>query len=179
MEVGGYTNRLPAARFSGEPSPDRAHSHQRYLLVTWHSRYDRLYSWLVENQASTSVASKQGRRTGSKSGARGGAQTFVTTVRLWAYAHSPPRGVWGHAPPENFGNFNSLRAFLMQSGTNFWTDFSSVNDRLSACINNIIGTRVYGKFYGKLQTRLRSWNKNSRYLSKGSKQDVLRPTAVM
>ena len=51
--------------------------------------------------------------------------SVVTSVRLWAYAHSPPRGVWGHAPPENFGNFDSLRAFLMQSGTSFWTDFCS------------------------------------------------------
>ena len=31
----------------------------------------------------------------------------VTTVRLWVYDHSPPWGVWGHAPPENFGDFDS------------------------------------------------------------------------
>ena len=66
----------------------------------------------------------------AKVGEGGGAQIFdcgtVTTVRLWVYAHSPPRGVWGHAPPENFGNFNSLRAFLMQSGSSFWTDIVAI-----------------------------------------------------
>ena len=50
----------------------------------------------------------------------------VTTVRLWAYAHSPPRGVWGHAPPENFGNFDSLRAFLMHSGSSFLADLVAI-----------------------------------------------------
>jgi hypothetical protein len=34
---------------------------------------------------------------------------------LWALAHSPLRGVWGHAPPEKFGNLDSLRAILRHS----------------------------------------------------------------
>ena len=72
----------------------------------------------------------QGRRTGSKSGGGGGggAQTF-DCVRLWAYAHSPPRGVWGHAPPENFGNVDSLRVFLVHSGSSFWTDLVAIFTR--------------------------------------------------
>ena len=37
------------------------------------------------------------------------------TGMLWPLAHSPPRGVWGHAPPENFGNLDSLRAILRHS----------------------------------------------------------------
>ena len=52
----------------------------------------------------------------------------MTIVRLWAYAHAqPPRGVWGHASPENFGNFNTLRAFLMHSGSSFWTDLVAIS----------------------------------------------------
>ena len=67
----------------------------------------------------------------AKVGGEGGAQTFdimctMTTGRLWACAHSPPRGAWGHAPPETFGNFNSLRTFLMYSGSNFWTDLVTI-----------------------------------------------------
>ena len=50
----------------------------------------------------------------------------MTTVRLWAYAHSPPRGVWGHAPPENFGNFDSLRVFLMHSGSSFGSELVAI-----------------------------------------------------
>ena len=34
---------------------------------------------------------------------------------MWALAHSPPRGVWGHAPPGSFGNLDSLRAILRHS----------------------------------------------------------------
>ena len=30
-----------------------------------------------------------------------------------------PRGVWGHAPPENFGNMHALRRVLVHSGGNF------------------------------------------------------------
>ena len=59
----------------------------------------------------------------------------VIIVRLWAYAHGPPRGVWGHAPPKNFGNFDSLRAFLMHSGSSFWTDLASSNFYLSTVAN--------------------------------------------
>ena len=29
----------------------------------------------------------------------------------------PSRGVWGHAPPENFGNLDFLRAFLRKFDT--------------------------------------------------------------
>ena len=57
----------------------------------------------------------------------------MTIVRLWAYAHSPPRGIWGHAPPENFGNFNTLRAFLMHSGSSFWTDLVAISIRALFC----------------------------------------------
>ena len=60
----------------------------------------------------------------------GRAQIFdcVATVRLWD-AHSPPRGSGGHASPENFGNFDSLRAFLMHSGSSSWTDLVAVFTR--------------------------------------------------
>ena len=47
-----------------------------------------------------------------KGGLHGG---VAQTGMLWASAHSPPRGVWGHAPPENFGNLDSLRAILRHS----------------------------------------------------------------
>jgi hypothetical protein len=43
----------------------------------------------------------------SKGGSIGGMAQTYNTVMLWALAHSPPRGVWGHAPPENFGNLDS------------------------------------------------------------------------
>ena len=36
---------------------------------------------------------------------------------IWHAKHAKPRGVWGHAPPENFEKLNplrlNLRAFLM------------------------------------------------------------------
>ena len=41
---------------------------------------------------------------------------------LCAQAHSPPRGVWGHAPPENFGNLDSLRMFLRLSDSHLGAD---------------------------------------------------------
>ena len=64
---------------------------------------------------------------GGGGGGGGGLRPLtVTTVRLWAYAHSPPRGVWGHAPPENFGNFDSRRAFLMHSGSSFLDDLVAI-----------------------------------------------------
>jgi hypothetical protein len=47
-------------------------------------------------------------RSLSERGSGGVAQT----VMLWALAHSLLRGVWGHAPPEKFGNLDSLRAIL-------------------------------------------------------------------
>ena len=34
-------------------------------------------------------------------------------------AHSPSRGVWGHAPPEKFGNLDSLRAILRHSDSHY------------------------------------------------------------
>jgi hypothetical protein len=34
---------------------------------------------------------------------------------LWALAHSLPRGIWGHAPQENFGNLDSLRVIMRHS----------------------------------------------------------------
>ena len=42
-------------------------------------------------------------------------------------------GSWGHALPENFGNFNSLRAFLMHSGSSFWTDLVVIFTRAIFC----------------------------------------------
>jgi hypothetical protein len=47
-----------------------------------------------------------------KGGLHGG---VAQTVMLWALAHSLLRGVWGHAPPENLGNLDSLRASLGHS----------------------------------------------------------------
>ena len=44
---------------------------------------------------------------------------------MWALAHSPPRGVWGLAPPEKFGNLDSLRAILRHSES----DFNTIPDR--------------------------------------------------
>ena len=47
---------------------------------------------------------------------KGGLHGGVAQIgMMWALAHSPPRGVWGHAPPENFGNLDSLRAILRHS----------------------------------------------------------------
>ena len=39
---------------------------------------------------------------------------------------SPPRGVWGYAPPENFGNLDSLRAFLRHSDSYFGADLVAI-----------------------------------------------------
>ena len=39
---------------------------------------------------------------------------------------SPPRGVWGHAPPENFGNLDSLRTFLRHSDSHFGADLAAI-----------------------------------------------------
>ena len=47
-----------------------------------------------------------------KGGLHGG---VAQTGMLWALAHSLPRGVWGHAPPENFGHLDSLRVILRHS----------------------------------------------------------------
>ena len=52
---------------------------------------------------------------------------------------SPPRGVWGHAPPENFGNLDSLRAFLRHFDSHFGADLSSNNFYLSlTCKHNLV-----------------------------------------
>ena len=59
-----------------------------------------------------------------KGGLHGGvAQTGV----LWALAHSHLGGVWGHAPPENFGNLDSLRVILRHSdsGLQLWAHAAS------------------------------------------------------
>ena len=52
----------------------------------------------------------------------------------------PPRGVWGHAPPENFRNLDSLRTFLRHSDSHLGADLASSNFYLSTDIynNNII-----------------------------------------
>ena len=39
---------------------------------------------------------------------------------------SPPRGVWGHAPPENFANLDPLRAFLRHSDSHFGADLVAI-----------------------------------------------------
>ena len=41
----------------------------------------------------------------SKGGYIGDVSQTMTTVMLWASAHSPSRGVWGHAPSEMFGKY--------------------------------------------------------------------------
>ena len=47
---------------------------------------------------------------------KGGLHGGVAQIgMMWELAHSPPRGVWGHAPPENFGNLDSSRAILRHS----------------------------------------------------------------
>ena len=51
----------------------------------------------------------------SKGGYIGGMSQTMAAVMLWALAHSPSRGVWGHAPPENVGILDSLRAILRHS----------------------------------------------------------------
>ena len=38
----------------------------------------------------------------------------------------PTLGVWGHAPPENFGNLDSLRAFLRHSDSHFGADLVAI-----------------------------------------------------
>ena len=46
----------------------------------------------------------------------------ILRAQIYAVGVSPlaTRGVWGHAPPENFGNLDTLRTFLMHSDTCFW-----------------------------------------------------------
>ena len=56
-----------------------------------------------------------------KGGLHGG---VAQTGMLWVLAHSPPRGVWGHAPPENFGNLDSLRGHS-DSGLQLWAHAAS------------------------------------------------------
>ena len=55
----------------------------------------------------------------SKGGYIEGMSQTIAAVMLWALAHSPSRGVWGHAPPENFGNLDSLRAILRHSDSQY------------------------------------------------------------
>ena len=78
----------------------------------------------------------QGRRRGSKSG---GADIFNGILRAQVYAVgvSPwaSRGVWGHAPPEHFGNLDTLRRFLMLV---FETNFNTAyNENHHGKYNNI------------------------------------------
>ena len=76
----------------------------------------------------------QGRRTGNKSGGGGGGggggglrPLTMTTVKLWAYAHGPPRRVGGHAPESPRKVWKS--AFLIHSGSSFWTDLVAIFTR--------------------------------------------------
>ena len=47
---------------------------------------------------------------------KGGLHGGVAQIgMMWALAHSPPRRVWGHVPPEDIGNLDSLRAILRHS----------------------------------------------------------------
>ena len=82
-----------------------------------------------ENTEERERTIKGGEQVAKVGGGGGGAQKFDCVLgQLLGCRHMPTvhlGGIWGHAPPENFGNFDSLRAFLMQSGTSFWTDFSS------------------------------------------------------
>ena len=55
------------------------------------------------------------------------AQVYGMGVSPWA-----TRGVWGHAPPENFGNLDTLRTFVF--GTNFNTAY---NENHHGKCNNI------------------------------------------
>ena len=43
------------------------------------------------------------------------AQVYAVGVSPWE-----TMGVLGHAPPENLGNLDTLRTFLMHSDTYFW-----------------------------------------------------------
>lgn len=45
----------------------------------------------------------------------------------------PTYGVWGYAPPEYFGNFDSLRAFLGHSGSSFWADLVEIFTQALSC----------------------------------------------
>ena len=42
----------------------------------------------------------------------GGAIITILLIRLVAVTAAPPRGVWGHAPPENFEILGALRRIL-------------------------------------------------------------------
>ena len=61
-------------------------------------------SYFMHMQARTQPFSKRGYMGG-----------VAQIGMMWALAHSPHRGVWGHAPSENFGNLDSLRAILRDS----------------------------------------------------------------
>ena len=52
----------------------------------------------------------------SKGGSIRGVSQTMSAFMLWALTHTPPRGVWGHAPPpEIFGNLDFLRVILRHS----------------------------------------------------------------
>ena len=56
----------------------------------------------------TRVSSEQARtQPFSKGGSIGGVSQITLAFMLWALTHTPPRGVWGHARPEIFGNLDS------------------------------------------------------------------------
>ena len=55
----------------------------------------------------------------SKGGSIGGVSQTMSAFMLWALTHTPSRGVWGHAPPEIFGNLDSLIVILRHSDSHY------------------------------------------------------------
>ena len=59
-------------------------------------------------------------------GGGGGITPLIVYFNNSSAVLSPPRGVWGHAPPENFGNLDSLRAFMRHSDSHFGADLVAI-----------------------------------------------------
>ena len=71
---------------------------------------------MSQYQARTQPVSKGGYIVIEQGGGGGGGIIPLIVYFDNSYAVlSSPRGVWGRAPPENFGNLDSLRAFLRHS----------------------------------------------------------------
>ena len=74
----------------------------------------------LNSDAFTAVLLTQARtQPFSKGGSIRGVSQTMSAFMLWALTHTPPRGVWGHAPPEIFGNLDFLRAIPRHSDSHY------------------------------------------------------------
>ena len=66
----------------------------------------------------------------SKGGSIGGMSQTMSAYMLWTLTHTPPRGVWGHAPPEMFGNLDYLRVILRHSDSHYHSQLCHLSSPL-------------------------------------------------